>query len=271
MLYHADAELTNHIVKASMKKKGDYVNEDMLKYAIFVSQIKESMWIIRHFGLLPKLAQRARKIMPDLYTIYQLCVEKDKYYQDEFEQTHNVLTMSKPAILGHYTIRLLGKRFFNRNENMSMIFLLKVLMCPKVNQAHHEMWPLFAGGTYAGCKAGQVDPTCPRNSIYLFNDENKTPLQVSSFSKLMPASNEGILSTKALAARVFSLQADTEKDSDDMKHLSKEWKTWLRCQKNAVPFLQLTPKDEHKGESASPSLEKRKTNHLHKETLTHVM
>ena len=108
MLYHADAELTNHLVKASMKKK-DFVNEDMLKYAIFISQIKESMWIIRHFGLLPKLEPRARKIMPDLYNIYQLCVEKDKEYQDKFEQTHNVLTMSKPAILGHYTICLLGK------------------------------------------------------------------------------------------------------------------------------------------------------------------
>ena len=147
MLYHADAELTNHLVKASMKKK-DFVNEDMLKYAIFISQIKESMWIIRHFGLLPKLEPRARTIMPDLHNIYQMCVEKDKEYQDQFEQTHNVLTTSKPAILGSYTIRLLGKKYFERKENMSMIFLLKILMCPKVNQAHHELWPLFAGGTY---------------------------------------------------------------------------------------------------------------------------
>ena len=43
MLYHADAELTNHLVKASMKKKGGCVNEDMLTYAIFVSHIKESI------------------------------------------------------------------------------------------------------------------------------------------------------------------------------------------------------------------------------------
>ena len=74
MLYHADAELTNHTAKASMKKKGDCVNEDMLKYAIFVLQIKESMWTIRHFGLLPKLIPRARSIMPDLNNIYQICV-----------------------------------------------------------------------------------------------------------------------------------------------------------------------------------------------------
>ena len=70
MLYYADAELTKHIVKASMKKKGDCVNEDMLKYAIFVSQIKESMWTIRHFGLLPQLLERAQGIMPDLCNIY---------------------------------------------------------------------------------------------------------------------------------------------------------------------------------------------------------
>ena len=38
MLYHADADLTSVLVKASMKKK-DFVNEDMLKYAIFISQI----------------------------------------------------------------------------------------------------------------------------------------------------------------------------------------------------------------------------------------
>ncbi len=270
MLYHADAELTNHLVKASMKKK-DFVNEDMLKYAIFISQIKESMWIIRHFGLLPKLEPRACTIMPDMYNIYQMCVEKDKDYQDRFEQTHNVLTTSKPAILGSYTIRLLRKRYFERKENMSMIFLLKVLMCPKVNQAHHELWPLFAGGTYAGCKSGQVDTTCPRNSIYLFNDEKSKPSQVSSFSKLMPASNEGILSTKALAARVFSLQADTEKNSDDMKQLLKEWKTWSKSQKFPAPFLELTPKDEDEDLPASPSLKKRKTKHVLKENLTPVM
>ena len=87
----------------------------------------------------------------------------------------------------------------------------------------------------------------------------------------MPASNEGILSTKALAARVFSLQADTEKDSDEMKHLMKEWKTWSRYQKFPVPLLELTPKDEDEDLGASPSLKKRKTKHLRKETLTPVM
>jgi len=56
-----------------------------------------------------------------------------------------------------------------------------------------------------------------------------------------------------------------------MKHLLKEWKTWLRCQKFTVPFLELTPKDEDKGGAASPSLKKRKTKHLRKETLTPVM
>ena len=107
MLYHADAELTNHLVKASIKKK-DCVNEDMLKYAILVSQIKESMWTICHFGLLPQLISRAQLIMPDLDNIYQLCVMGDKDYKDAFEQTHNVLTASKPPILDYYTSRLLG-------------------------------------------------------------------------------------------------------------------------------------------------------------------
>ena len=138
MLYHADAELASHLVKASIKKK-DHVNEDMLKYAILVSQIKESMWTIRHFGLLPQLMTQARGIMPDLDNIYQLCVMGDKEYKDTFDQTHNVLTASKPPILGSYTSRLLGKRYFERQENISMIFLLKVLMCAKVNQAHHEL------------------------------------------------------------------------------------------------------------------------------------
>ena len=99
MLYHADAKLTNHLVKASMKQR-DCVNEDMLKYDILVSQIKESMWTIHHFGLLPKLMTQARGIMPDLHNIYQMCVEKGKEYDDKSEQTHNVLTTSKPAILG---------------------------------------------------------------------------------------------------------------------------------------------------------------------------
>ena len=139
----------------------------------------------------PQTWTTSKPIMPYLYNIYQICVEKDKDYQDKFEQTHNVLTTSKPAMLGSYTIRLLGKKYFERKENMSMIFLLKVLMCPKVNQAHQELWPLFSGGTYAGCKAGQVETTCPRNSIYLFSDEKKShhkfPLSVDSCLQVMNA------------------------------------------------------------------------------------
>ena len=272
MIYHADSELTNHLVKASMKKK-DCVNEDMLKYAIFVSQIKESMWIIRHFGLLPKLETRARGIMPDLNNIYQMCVEGDKDFKEAFGLTHKVLTTSKPPILGSYTIRLLGKRYFTKTENISMVSLLKVLMCSKVNQAHRELWPLFAGGRYAGCKPAGVDSTCPRDSIYLFNDEDdlETPFKVSSFSELMPASNEGILSTKALAARVFSLQADTEKGSSEMKRLLKEWKTWHNYETIPRPFLVLTPKDAEEDLCASPSHKKRKTNHVLKTDLKPVM
>ena len=87
----------------------------------------------------------------------------------------------------------------------------------------------------------------------------------------MPASNEGILSTKALVARMLSLQADTEKNSSEKKQLFKEWKTWLKCQKFTVPFLELTPKYEDKDEAASPSLKRRKTKHVCKETLTPVM
>ena len=108
MLYHADSELTSILVKACIKTK-DNVNEDMLKYAILVSQINESMWIVRHFGLLPQLMAHAQGIMPDLYYIYQLYVLGDRHYKDKFDETHMLLTSSKPPILGSYTNRLLGK------------------------------------------------------------------------------------------------------------------------------------------------------------------
>ena len=137
MLYHADAELTRILVKMCIKNK-DNVNRDMLEYAILVSQIKESMCIIRHFGLLPQLMERAQGIMPDLYIIYQCYELGDKNYKDEFSLTHSLLTSSQPPILGSYMTRLLGKRYFDRQENISLVVLLKILMCAKVNQAHQE-------------------------------------------------------------------------------------------------------------------------------------
>ena len=150
-MYHADSELTSILVKTCTKSKYN-VNKDMLKYAILVSQIKESMWTICHFGLLPQLMTRARGIMPDLDNIYQLGVMGDKEYKDAFKQTHDVLTASKPPILGSYMNRLLGNRYFKRQEKISLFFLLKLLMCAKVNQAHQELWPLVDGGTYARCR-----------------------------------------------------------------------------------------------------------------------
>ena len=169
------------------------------------------------------------RIMPDLYYIYQLYVLGDRRYKDKFDETHMLLTSSKPPILGSYTNRLLGKRSFDRQENMSSIFLLKLLMCTKVNQAHKEMWLLFAGGTYARCKPGWVTSDYSQDSIYLFNDAggNEEPVRVASFSRLMIASNEGLLSTKTLAAKLFYLKADTEKSSSGMKQLLKEWRSWV--------------------------------------------
>ena len=78
-------------------------------------------------------------------------------------------------------------------------------------------------------------------------------------------------STKALAARVFSLQADTEKDSSEMKRLLKEWKTWHNYETIPRPFLELTPKDAEEDLCASPSHKKRKTNHVLKTDLKPVM
>jgi len=139
--------------------------------------------------------------------------------------------------------RLLGKRYFERQKNISLIFLLKLLMCAKVNQAHQELWPLFDGGTYARCQVQWINSNYPQDSIYLFNDAGH-PSKVASFSQLMPASNEDILSTKALAARVFHLKADTEKSSSGMKQLLKEWKAWLANQDGHEPFLQLKLKED---------------------------
>ena len=56
-----------------------------------------------------------------------------------------------------------------------------------------------------------------------------------------------------------------------MKQLLKEWKTWYKYQKFAVPFLELTPKDEDEDLGASPSLKKRKTKHVLKDALGPVM
>jgi hypothetical protein len=215
----------------------------------------------------------AQGIMPDLYYIYQLYVLGDRHYKDKFDETHMLLTSSKPPILGSYTNRLLGKRFSRRQENMSLIFLLKLLMCAKVNQAHKEMWPLFAGGMYAWCKPGWVTSDYPRDSIYLFNDAggDEEPVRVTSFSRLMLASNEGILSTKTLSAKLFYLKVDTEKISSGMKQLLKEWRTWVHEQKFDVPFLQLKPIKDEEEEHASTSHKKRKTKHVLKEALKPVM
>jgi len=70
------------------------------------------------------------------------------------------------------------------------------------------MWPLFAGGTYTRCQGQWIDSNYPQDSIYLFNDTDHAdkPSKVGSFSQLMLASNEGVLSTKALAVRVFHLK-----------------------------------------------------------------
>ena len=52
MLYHADVDLTATLVKDCFKR-GDCVNQGILEYAIMMPQLRDSIFIIRYYGLLP--------------------------------------------------------------------------------------------------------------------------------------------------------------------------------------------------------------------------
>jgi len=66
---------------------------------------------------------------------------------------------------------------------------------------------------------------------------------------------------------MFSLKANTEKNSSEMKQLLNELKTWHKFQEIFGPFPELTRNDEEEELNASPSHKERKTKHVLKISL----
>jgi hypothetical protein len=227
---------------------------------------------MHHYGLLPTLSTKAKQFMPDLYHIYERWEHRNKDYQDKFDTTHNLLLNGKPAILGTYSARLLGKRYFQTKEHISMLVMLKFFMCAKLLEASGESWPIFACGKYAKCKAEWIDLNYPRDSVFLFRDSEDKATKVTSFFQLMLASNEGILSTRAVAAKLFTLKADTMKQSTEMKDLQVQWELWWKHEKNrGKPFLELKEKEDADDKHAGKSQKVRKTQHVKKVDLQPFM
>ncbi len=108
MLYNADVELTAALVKACFKR-GDCDNQGMLEYAIMMPQLRESMFIICHYGLLPQTLLAMETTIPDLWTIYQRYIIKDKEFKETFNTTHMLLIENKPLLFSSYNNCLLGK------------------------------------------------------------------------------------------------------------------------------------------------------------------
>ncbi len=259
-------------IKLCKKTDKDSQNEAALSYAILISQVKESMWIMHHYGLLPTLTTKTKQFMPDLYHIYERWINRNKNYQDKFETAHRLLTSGKPAIIGTYSARLLGKRYFQNKENISMLVMLKFFMCAKVLEASGESWPIFVGGKYAKCKPEWIDTDYPRDSVWLLRDSEDDATKVTSFFQLMLASNEGILSARAVAARLFVLKADTAKQSVEMKDLQVQWEIWWNYEKNhGKPFLELKEKEDADDKNGEKSKKARKTQHVKKAELHPLM
>jgi len=266
----------------------------MLKYALLVSHIKESMSIMRHHGLLPRLMDEAQDDTPDLYNIYEFCVIRNRDYIKRFTSTHELLVECKPSILGTVTNRHLNKKYFNKQENISLLVMLKLLLCGKIIELSRQACPLFVGGQYAKAQAEWVDKAYPRDSLFLFrvtdgdennddesvageaedeDEEDEKPERVRSFFDLTLASNKEMLSGKAVAARIFMLQADTEKNSDAMKELRNQWDLWDEAEQDRKnnPFLELSVKEEKDG-AASPAAKKpRKLKNVSKSALEPVL
>ncbi len=202
MLDHTDVELTATLMKACFKR-GYCVNQGMLEYAIMMPHLRDSMFIIRHYGLLPQPLPAMETTLPDLWTIYQRYIIKDKKFKEKFNTTHMLLTENKPLLFSSYTNCLLGKKWFSKQDNISLIIFMKLLMCAKVVEAHQTLTPLFDGGKYATCKQERVDADSPCDSIYLFDDgkDSDKPTRVCRFSQLSIADNQGILNAKIFAHR----------------------------------------------------------------------
>jgi hypothetical protein len=109
MLYHAGIELTTALVKACFKR-GDCVNQGILEYAIMMTKLRESMFIIRHYGLLPQPLPAMETTLLYLWTIYQCYIIKDKEFKKNFNATYMLITENKTLLFSSYTNRLLGKK-----------------------------------------------------------------------------------------------------------------------------------------------------------------
>ena len=58
--------------------------------------------------------------------IYQRYIIKDKEFKEKFDTTHMLLTENKPLLFSSYTNRLVGKKWFAKQDKISLIIFMKL-------------------------------------------------------------------------------------------------------------------------------------------------
>ena len=204
------------------------VHKDQLEYAVFIRSVRESVLMIRYFGIHPTVKPHAIELLPDLEVFWSRHASKKHADKSEFKYALSKCFDAKCGNVSSYTQRLMVKPSLYEGKNcitLPLLALQKLIQCVDVKQNLKEN-RVFAGGYFFGCDEPQRNP---RDTIFLTDTSDGEPFKVRNFAQLDLDDSPSFLKPFTLACVLYEQKANHGEKTELTTSSTNAFLLWQEC------------------------------------------
>ena len=238
-------------VKRSLTQANSYknVHREQFEYSVFIRSVRESVLMIRYFGIIPEVTQDAMGVLPDLQLIWNLHAFTEGEESRKFNYTLKKCFASKGGNISSYNARLMSQPALYSGKNavtLPLLALQKLIQCVDLRQ-HVNETRVFTGGYFFGCDGPQRNA---RDSVFLAKTPDGEPFKVTNFRELDLGSSVRFLTPFVLASVLYEQKAfhgDETKLTKAAKNAFRQWREFTPGGDDDFYFEVKEPKETDAG------------------------
>ena len=201
------------------------VHREQFEYSVFIRSVRESVKMIRYFGIIPKVIPEAMGVLPDLQLIWNLHAFTEGEESRKFNYTLNKCFTSKCGNISSYNSRVMAQQGLYSGKNavtLPLLALQKLIQCVDLRQ-HVKEKRVFRGGHFFGCDGPQRNA---RDTIFLSETPNEEPFKVTNFRELDLGNSETFLTPFVLASVLYDQKAFHGEETELTKAAKNAFHAW---------------------------------------------
>ena len=156
------------------------VHREQFEYSVFIRSVRESVLMIRYFGILPKVTSDAMQLLPDLQLIWKLHATKTEAEREDLKYTLTKCFTTTCGNLSSYNARLMSQPTLYGGKNgvtLPLLALQKLIHCVDLRQNVKEK-RVFRCVYFFGCDGPQRNA---QDAIFRSETPDGEPFKVTNF------------------------------------------------------------------------------------------